>query len=118
MMNEILSEFKTTEDLICEHCGSIIPKGSYFEEFRKANYHIECIWDKLINHKSSNEYELAREFFFSLKQYIGDWPAYGYDIEDSYVSDLELVQHNDRTVKYETFVKVISEVRPLLEDEK
>ena len=117
-MNEILSEFKTTEDLICEHCGNIIPKGSYYEEFRKQDYHIECIWDKLINKKSSNEYELAREFFFSLKQYIGDWPAYGYDIEESYVSDLELVQHNDRTVKYETFVTVINGMKKLIEDEK
>lgn len=87
---------KTRKDLICAHCGEIIPVGSYYEEYQRNNYHLECIWDKLCNETKSNDYQDCREFFFSLQKHIGKWPAIGLDIEDDYLIDLDLVKGNDR----------------------
>ena len=87
---------KTRYDLICSHCGSVIPTGCYYEEYHRQPYHLECIWDKICNGKSNNEYEIARKYFLSLKKYIGNWPPSGLDIEEDYLTDLDLVKINDR----------------------
>lgn len=86
---------KARKDLICKHCGSIVPTANYYEQYQ-GDYHLECIWDKLIGNKKSNSYELARDFFLSLQKYIGNWPNVNFDTENDYVFDLELVKHNDR----------------------
>ena len=91
---EMFDPVKTREDLICSHCGEIIPKGTYYEEYQNGCYHLECIWDKLYGEKSKS-YEDCREYFFSLQQYIGNWPS-DLDIEDDYLIDLEFVKSNDR----------------------
>lgn len=93
---EMFDPYKTRYDLICEHCGEIIPTATYYEEYHKKNYHLECIWDKLYNETNSNDYEDCREFFFSLQKYIGNWPNVGLDIQEDYETDLELVKINDR----------------------
>ena len=94
--NEMFDPYKTRYDLICSHCGEVIPSGNYYESYEGQPYHLECIWDKLYNEINSNDYEDCRDFFFSLQKYIGNWPAYGLDIQDDYESDLFLVQSNDR----------------------
>ena len=93
---EMFDPYKTRYDLICEHCGEIIPTATYYEEYHKKNYHLECIWDKLYNETNSNDYQDCREFFFSLKKYIGNWPNVGLDIQEDYETDLELVKINDK----------------------
>ena len=100
--NEMFSPLKTTEQKICVHCGKNIPMGSYYETYRNQNYHLECIWDKLTGGHTENSYEDARKYFFSLQEYIGNWPPYGLDVEEDYLLDLDLVKHNDRTVHNET----------------
>lgn len=97
--NEMFEPVKATMQLTCKHCGKIIPIGTYYEKYRKNDYHIECIWDFLINNLEQNSYEESRKFFFDLSKYIGNWPGYGFDIEEDYLSDLELVKHNDRISK-------------------
>lgn len=89
---------KTRYDLICKHCGSIIPIGTYYECYENNNYHLECIWDKLCNEHNSNEYQNCRNYFFSLQDNIGHWPSIGLDIEDDYIMDLDLVKNNDRKI--------------------
>lgn len=93
-IKEMFDPIKTRNDLICSHCGEIIPKGSYYEEYQGQNYHLECIWDKLYGEKSK-DYQDCREYFFSLQKYIGNWPV-KLDIEDDYLIDLEFVKSNDR----------------------
>lgn len=90
---------KTRNDLICSHCGNIIPKGSYYEEYRSQNYHLECMWDSFFNENTDHEYETARKFFYSLKKYLKLWPFHGLDTKDDYKFDLELAQSNDRKFK-------------------
>lgn len=96
---EMFFPVKTRNDLVCNHCGEIIPIANYYEEYQRKNYHLECIWDKLCNNKKSNTYNNSREFFFGLQQYIGDWPSKDFDIEDDYVIDLNFVRNNDRINK-------------------
>ena len=107
--NEIFLPVKATTDLICEHCGEIIPVGTYFEVYRNNDYHIECIWDKLINKKENNSYNEAESYFFSLQQYIGRWPGYGLDVEEDYISDLELVKANNRYLRREPMDSQLNE---------
>lgn len=95
---EMFDPIKTRQDLICKHCGSIIPVATYYEYYQGNNYHLECIWDKLCNECKSNDYSDCREFFFGLQEHIGNWPAMGLDIEDDYLIDLDLVKSNDRRV--------------------
>lgn len=90
---------KTKIDLICSHCGEIIPIANYYEEYQGKNYHLECIWDKLCNNHKSNSYNNSREFFFDLQKYIDNWPTTGYDIQDDYIIDLDFVRNNDRVNK-------------------
>lgn len=92
---EMFDPEKTRQDLICEHCGEVIPVATYYEQYQGNNYHLECIWDKLCNDKTSNQYQLARDYFFSLQEFIGKWPA-NFEIEDDYLMDLDLVKGNDR----------------------
>lgn len=96
--HEMFFPYKTRKDLICDHCGSIIPTGCYYEENEGKVYHIECIWDKLVGNKPSNTFEKAKEYFMSLQRFIGKWPA-NLDVEDDYITDLELVRSNDRRFK-------------------
>lgn len=96
-VHEVFMPIKSTTELICNHCGVIIPIASYYEEYRNKNYHIECLWDQLYNNMPENDYKSAKDYFHSLEQYVGNWPAYGLDVEEDYVSDLELVKHNERT---------------------
>ena len=96
---EMFNPVKATMQLTCKHCGKMIPLASYYEEYKKNSYHIECIWDLLINNIEENSYEDSRKFFFDLSKYVGNWPGYGFDIEEDYLSDLELVKHNDRITK-------------------
>ena len=98
-MNEMFMPIKTTSDIICEHCGEIIPTGIYYDEYRNTPYHIECIWDKLTNNKESNSYEEAERYFFDLQKFVNNWPGYGLDVEEDYLSDLELVKANNRYLK-------------------
>lgn len=93
---EMFSPDKTRYDLICSHCGNIIPKGSYFEEYRSQNYHIECMWDMFFNENTDKDYETAKEFFYSLQKYLRLWPFHGLDTKDDYKFDLDLVKSNDR----------------------
>ena len=92
---------------ICKHCGKVIPIGTYYENYRKGDYHIECIWDKLVNNMSENSYQEAEKFFFSLQQYVGNWPGHGFDVEEDYLSDLELVKHNNRILKREPMTETV-----------
>ena len=96
--NEMFFPEKTRNDLICDHCGEIIPVGNYYEYYQGKNYHLECIWDKLCNKKQSKDYQDCREFFFSLQR-IRKWPATGLDVQDDYKIDLEFVKNNDRRNK-------------------
>ena len=97
---EMFSPDKTRNDLICSHCGNIIPKGSYFEEYRRQNYHIECMWDMFFNENTDGEYETAKEFFYSLQKFLRLWPFHGLDTKEDYMYDLELVKSNDRRIKF------------------
>lgn len=90
---EMFSPYKTRYDLICEHCGDLIPTRSYYEEWHGKNYHIECLWDKLINENKSNEHENTIGYFLSLQNI--DWPG-DLDSKDTYISDLELFNINKR----------------------
>ena len=101
----MFSPLKSTTQLICKHCGRVIQIGTYYETYRGQEYHIECIWDKLVNNMPENSYTEAEKFFFSLEQYVGDWPAYGFDVEEDYLSDLELVKHNNRILKRAPFTE-------------
>lgn len=105
-LQEMFSPYKATSQLICAYCGKPILLGNYYENYRNKDYHIECIWDKLINKKEQDSYENAKEFFLSLQKFIGNYPAYGYDVEEDYVSDLELVKHNYRMSKNECLLKL------------
>lgn len=97
VFSEMFDPRKTRYDLICDYCGEIIPTGSYYEEYNKNNYHLECIWDKYFNTESQC-YEDCKQFFMSLQKHIGNWPAYELDCEQDYLSDLELVKINNRRV--------------------
>lgn len=99
-LKEMFEPEKISQDLICQYCGSVIPKSCYYERYRGQAYHIECLWDKIINKKQQGLYEDAKEFFLSLQRYIGDWPAYGYDTESTYTTDLILVKHNLRRLDF------------------
>lgn len=88
---------KAREDLICVHCGELIPAGTYYENYNGI-FHIECLWDDVYNEMYQNSYEAAREYFLSLQKNIGHWPYYGLDTEETYLSDLELVRHNNRVI--------------------
>lgn len=114
--NEMFSPLKTVETRICAHCGEIIPTASYYETYRKQDYHIECIWDKLTGKHTENSYEDARSYFFSLQEYIGNWPPYGLDVEEDYLLDLDLVKHNDRTTHNETFEHRLSTMNSRLRE--
>lgn len=92
---EMFDPRKTRYDLICDYCGEIIPVGTYYEEYNKHNYHLECIWDKYFN-DSSQCYADCKQFFMSLQDKVGNWPAYELDCEQDYLSDLELVKVNNR----------------------
>lgn len=94
--HEMFFPEKTRKDLICAHCGEIIPTATYYERYEGNDYHLECIWDKLCNENSSKDYQDCRQYFFSLKQYLGNWPNVGLDIQDDYEADLEFVKINDR----------------------
>ena len=96
MMQEMFTPYKATNQLICKHCGRNIPVGTYYENYKDNDYHLECIWDKLVNKMPENSYYQAQKFFYGLEQFVGNWPPYGYDIEEDYLSDLELVKHNNR----------------------
>lgn len=114
---EMFDPYKTRYDLICEHCGEIIPTATYYEEYHKKNYHLECIWDKLYNETNSNEYQDCREFFFSLQKYIGSWPNVGLDIQEDYETDLELVKINDRKLGLqESAAAMYKSNKPTFED--
>lgn len=96
-MFEMFYPEKTRDDLICSHCGEIIPRGTYYELYNNGTYHLECIWDKLCREeKHEINYDNSREFFFGLQRYLGHWPNVGLDIQDDYEFDLDLVKHNDR----------------------
>ena len=96
---EMFDPIKARTQEVCAHCGQIIPTGTYYEDYRNKPYHLECIWDKLINKTSGNTYSDAEKFFFSLQKHIGRWPAYGLDVQEDYISDLELVKANNRYLK-------------------
>ena len=98
-IQEMFDPVKATTQTICSHCGQIIQIGTYYEMYRNKDYHIECIWDKLIGNNESNSYSEAEKYFYSLQKYIGHWPAYGLDVEEDYLSDLELVKVNNRYLK-------------------
>jgi hypothetical protein len=95
LKNEMFYPYKSREDLICAHCGEIIPQGTYYEEWKRNNYHLECIWDKLCNDKKSNEYISAKDYFWSLQKLLKNWPG-NLDCQDDYESDVELVKANER----------------------
>ena len=105
--SEMFDPFKTRYDLICDYCGEIIPTGTYYEEYEKKNYHLECIWDKYFN-TNSESYEDCKEFFMSLQKHIGNWPPYQLDCEEDYLSDLELVKINNRRVLKEEAAMIAS----------
>lgn len=94
--NEMFFPEKTRDDLICEHCGEIIPTGTYYELYANKAYHLECIWDKFCNNKRNNTLENARNFFYGLQKFVGNWPESGYDIQDDYEFDMDLVKANNR----------------------
>lgn len=94
---EMFTPYKTREDLICAHCGEIIPTGTYYEEWKKKPYHLECIWDSLTNNRKKATRDEAREYFFSLQDLLDKWPG-DLDCPDDYISDLELVKSNDRRI--------------------
>ena len=95
IFHEMFYPYKSKDDLICSHCGEIIPNATYYEEWRKQPYHLECIWDKLCNDNKSNEYIKANEYFMSLQELLDNWPG-NLDCQDDYESDLELVKINQR----------------------
>ena len=95
LQHEMFSPYKTREDLICDYCGEIIPTATYYEEWKKKNYHLECIWDKLCNNNKSNSHEKAEEYFLSLEKLLDNWD-YSMDCPDDYESDLELYKVNKR----------------------
>ena len=97
-VTEMFSPYKTRKDLICNHCGDIIPVGSYYEEWHKEPYHLECIWDRLSNDTKSNEHENCIEYFLSLQE-LKPWPG-DFNCQDDYISDLELFKANQRNIKY------------------
>lgn len=113
-LKEMFSPYKATSQLICAYCGKPIMLGSYYENYRKKDYHIECIWDKIINNKEQDSYENAKRFFLSLQQYINNWPSYGYDVEEDYISDLELVKHNNRINTNECLINIDRVIRKAL----
>lgn len=92
---EMFSPEKTRYDLICDYCGEIIPTGTYYEEWKRKNYHLECIWDKICNDSKRNEHEKAEEYFLSLEKTLDNWD-YSKDCPDDYESDLELYKINKR----------------------
>ena len=96
LVYEMFDPVKATTDHICRHCGLIIPTSCYYEEYRGEDYHIECLWDKIVNKMPENSYDEAKKFFMNLESFVGNWPAYGYDVEEDYLSDLELVKANKR----------------------
>lgn len=98
---EMFDPYKSRYDLICEHCGEIIPTGSYYEEWHGKDYHLECIWDKLTNDKKSNTHEEALKYFLSLEEFIDNWDG-GLDCLTDYESDLELYKNNKRRGLSET----------------
>lgn len=106
-IHEMFQPIKATTDHICAHCGNIIPIATYYDTYRSEDYHIECIWDHLVNNMTQNSYLEAEKFFFSLEQNIGNWPGYGFDVEQDYIDDLELVKHNNRILKREPFSESI-----------
>lgn len=87
---------KTRQDLICTHCGEIIPNATYYDEYEGKPYHLECIWDRFYSRNKSRDYEECQKFFMDLKRFIGRWPANGLDVEQDYIDDLNLVEHNKR----------------------
>lgn len=89
---------KAREQMVCSYCGKPIYIGNYYEKYRQKNYHIPCIWDSILNDKKEDSLDTATKFFLSLQQYIGNWPAYDFDTEEDYLSDLELYKHNSRTI--------------------
>ena len=91
--HEYFDPYKTREDLICEYCGEIIPQGSYYEEWHKKNYHLECIWDMFCNGTKHNEHEKATTFFLGLNDVEWDFSK---QCKDDYDSDLELYKSNKR----------------------
>ena len=93
--NEYFSPEKTREDLICAHCGEIIPTATYYESWKGKDYHLECIWDRLCNDLKSNNHEDAEKFFLSLQDIGENW-AQVIDCLDDYESDLELYKVNKR----------------------
>lgn len=92
---EMFDPYKSRTDLICDHCGEIIPTGSYYEYWHGKNYHLECIWDKLTNDRKSNTLEKAREYFLSLQSLLDNWDE-TIDCKADYESDLELFKSNQR----------------------
>lgn len=112
---EMFEPIKATTELICKHCGKSIHIATYYDTYRNNDYHIECLWDKLVGNNEENSYEASREFFFDLSKYVGSWPAYGYDIEDDYLTDLDLVRTNDRRIKG-SFVESIKAYIKILEN--
>lgn len=92
---EMFTPYKAREDLICEHCGEIIPVGTYYEEWKRKNYHLECIWDYLCNDKKTNTHEEAEKYFLSLQDLLDNWRG-DLDCQDDYESDLELYKSNKR----------------------
>ena len=115
LKHEMFFPEKTRYDLICNHCGEIIPTATYYEEYQGNNYHLECIWDKLYNETSSNDYQDCREFFFSLQQYIGNWPN-NLDIQDDYEIDLDFVRMNDRKTGLNEAAAMYKSNQPTFED--
>lgn len=95
---EMFYPYKSNNDLICDHCGDIIPTGSYYEEYKGKLYHLECIWDRLCNEKKTNTHEAATEYFLSLQEFLDNWPE-SLECKDDYESDLELYKANKRTGK-------------------
>ena len=100
------SSTKTRYDLICKHCGEIIPTGSYYEEYLNGDYHLECLWDHIFNEKDSNNHADAIDFFLSLEKYIKpdkrrtkDFWTKHMDCLDEYLSDLSLFRTNERKFK-------------------
>lgn len=94
-VQEMFDPSKARYNLICEHCGEIIPVGSYYEYWRGKNYHLECIWDKLTNDMKSNTHENALNYFLSLQELLDNWDE-TIDCKADYESDLELFKTNER----------------------
>ena len=102
-VDEVLDTSKSKSDLICKHCGEIIPQGMYYEEYQGGDYHLECLWDHIFNEKESNDHKLSTEFFLSLEKYAKpdkrrtkDFWTKHMDCLDEYISDLSLYRANER----------------------